>query len=645
MEADKLKNKKYKARAEPNTAVHTADAFQNPMSRSGIFMPNLLEATQYPLTRFTQNWQQINSLYRSHWVVRRVIDIVPADMMKAGYKLLSQLEPDQLKRITKVERQTRITAKILTGLQWGRLFGGAAGLILISGHEDILDQPLEYDQIMPGSFKGMLVVDRWSGVTPGIELITDISNPDFGMPEYYVITTDGVERGIKIHHSRICRFQGRDLPYLEKLAENYWGASELEHVFDELKKRDNVSWNMAMLTFMANIRTLKMEGMGQVLSTGNERILQDLYATVQAQNMLMNNNGVQILGENDDYQTHQYSFSGLGDVYDRFMMDLAGAAETPVTKLFGRSPAGMNATGESDMQNYYDTIEAKQESDLRPVYDKILPVMMMSEFGAIPDDFDYTFNSARKPKDDEMADLAAKNTDSVTKAFQAGLVSQQVGMKELRQQAEITGMWSNITDEDIENADSEVMRMDEGNTESDDFSDDEQQGSLTIDSDFKEEEHPRQPDGKFGNGSSSTSSYKNEENSLSDVSSYSEQTKMLMGKEYTGFTGQNAINKLLKEKNGHIKNAFTREDIGAIDLVWGNDKAGLKHIIKRRTEEGQDLDGLLKELPDIIKNGHLFMQKDGRFHIRLGERTAIIAPTIFNEKISWVFTAFEKYKK
>lgn len=458
MEVNGLSKKKYKPRAEPQK-IQTNDAFQNPLSRAGVFMPNLLEATQYPNTRFTQNWQLINSLYRSHWVVRRVIDVIPEDMMKNGYEILSQLEPNQLNRLTRIERQTRLNAKILEGLRWGRLYGGAAGLILIDGHEDILDQPLEYDQVMPNSFKGLLIMDRWSGISPDSELITDISDPDFGMPVFYTITTDGMERGIKVHHSRICRFMGRDLPYLEKLAETYWGASELEHVYDELKKRDNVSWNMAMLTFMANIRVLKMEGMEQIFATGNEKSLQSLYATIQAQNAMMNNNGLQILGEKDEYQSHQYAFSGLGEVYDRFMMDLAGAAETPVTKLFGRSPAGMNATGESDMQNYYDTIEEKQESDLRPVYDKLLPVMMMSVFGAIPDDFDYAFNPVRRPKDDEMAELAAKNTDSVTKAFQAGLVSQQVALKELRQQSKITGRWANITDEDIDKADADVMPM------------------------------------------------------------------------------------------------------------------------------------------------------------------------------------------
>lgn len=479
----------------------TNDSFQNPMTRTGVFMPNPLETTEYQLTRFTRNWQTINALYRSHWIVRRIIDVIPEDMIKNGYHILTQLSPDQIKKIVRCDRTTRTSRRILEGLKWGRLYGGAGALIMIEGHENQLDQPLDYDTVMPGSYKGLLVLDRWSGVTPEDKLVSDISDPEFGMPEYYTVSSDALTVGIRVHHSRIIRFMGRPLPYLEQLAETYWGASELEHVFDELRKRDNVSWNIAMLTFMANLRVMKMDGMSQVLAVGNEQAQMQLYNTIQGMNAMMNNNSLQVLGENDSYETHQYTFGGIGETYDRFMMDVAGAAETPVTKLFGRSPAGMNATGESDMQNYYDTIEEKQEAELRPVYDKILPIMFISTLGGIPDDWDYEFNPIRRPRDDEMADLASKNTDSVTKAFQAGMVSQRTALKELRQQSEMTGMWSNITDEDIEKADDSVMQPDEGMGDlmNGVFGGGELQ--KTNDAKWEESKHPRRDNGQFGEGS------------------------------------------------------------------------------------------------------------------------------------------------
>ena len=532
------KKKKTAARQQ-----RTNDSFQNPMTRTGVFTPNPLEATAYPLTRFTRGWQTINALYRSHWIVRRIIDVIPEDMIKNGYHILTQLSPDQIKKIVRCDRTTRTSRRILEGLKWGRLYGGAGALIMIEGHENQLDQPLDYDLVMPGSYKGLLVLDRWSGVTPEDKLVSDISDPEFGMPEYYTVSSDALTVGIRVHHSRIIRFMGRPLPYLEQLAETYWGASELEHVIDELKKRDNVSWNIAMLTFMANLRVMKMDGMGQLLATGNEQAQMQLYNTIQGMNAMMNNNSLQVLGENDSYETHQYTFGGIGETYDRFMMDVAGAAETPVTKLFGRSPAGMNATGESDMQNYYDTIEEKQEADLRPVYDKILPIMFISTLGGIPDDWDYEFNPIRRPRDDEMADLASKNTDSVTKAFQAGMVSQRTALKELRQQAEMTGMWSNITDEDIEKADDSVMQPDEGMADlmNGVFGGGEPQ--QTTDAKWEEEKHPRRADGRFGEGST------NAEKSDSVTPSPSGANRL----QVRGFTSRQKL-------MNHWKNGRTHQD-------------------------------------------------------------------------------------
>ncbi|MHB9004857.1 MAG: anti-CBASS protein Acb1 family protein, partial [Coriobacteriia bacterium] len=430
----------------------TTDAFQNVLARMGWGMPSMLEATDYPLTRLTKNYQLMNSLYRSHWIVRRIIDVIPEDMCKNWYQISSQMKPDAIERIQKLERRTSVRRKILKALKWGRLYGGAGAILMVDGHENMLNQPLDLKSVMPSSYKGLLVVDRWSGITPGPDLVTDINDPEFGLPNSYQVTNNANGMVFNIHHSRVLRFIGRDLPNWEEQAETYWGASEIEHVFDELKKRDNTSYNIANLVFRANLNVLTMEGMEEVLAIGNEQAQRDLYNTVQAQNWLLNNFSMYILGKNDKFDAKQYTFSGLSDVYECFMMDVAGAAEIPITKLFGRSPAGLNATGESDLQNYYDTIEEKQEAHLRSALDKLLPVMFVSEFGAMPDDFDYKFNSVRRASDEEQAELAGKTVGSIIQVFNAGLISERVALKELRQSEEKTGMWSNITDEDIERA-------------------------------------------------------------------------------------------------------------------------------------------------------------------------------------------------
>ena len=432
------------------------DAFSNVLARLGAGTPNLLEGTEYSLQRMSRDFNTLNALYRESWIVRRIIDVIPADMLKNWITITSGLDPDVEKRLSLTLRRTQLIDKLKRGMQWGRLYGGALGVMLVKHQGYDLSQPLQLDWIMPGDFAGLLIFDRWNGVNPSSELIEDISDPDYGYPKYYTVTDPAGGGSVKIHYSRVIRFTGNTLPFWEEIAEMQWGASVVESVFDELRKRDNVSWNIAQLTFMANIRVLKMQDLGQLLAATDNESQAELLRTLEAQNMLLNNMGMQVMDAADGLETHQYTFGGLADCYQQFIMDISGAAEIPVTRLFGRSPSGLNATGESDLQNYYDMIAEKQESYLRPILNKVLPPFIISTLGSLPDDFDFEFDPVAEPSDKERADLAKCGTDNVVAAYNAGLISQRTALKELKQQSERTGVWTNITDEDIERASDSV---------------------------------------------------------------------------------------------------------------------------------------------------------------------------------------------
>lgn len=433
-----------------------ADAFSNPVARLGAGTPNLMEGTDYSMERLTRNYGLLNTMYRNHWIVRQIIDIIPSDMLKNWITLTTEVNPELLKRVDLELRKTQLIQKLKLGLQWGRLFGGAIGVMLIAGQGDDLSSPLDLKKILPGDFCGLMIFDRWNSVDPSLEVVEDIRSSEFGLPKYYTITDSTTGTFAKVHYSRVLRFTGDDLPYWESIAEQQWGASVVESIFDELKKRDNVSWNIAQLTFMASLRVLKMADMGQMLSALDPSSQSELYRTIQAQNWLMSNMGLQVIDATDDMQSHQYTFGGISDVYQQFMMDIAGAARIPATKLFGRSPSGMNATGESDLQNYYDMIAQEQESRLRPLLNKLLPVLCMSVFGAVPNDLDFEFDPVSEPSDQERSDLAKSGTENVVTALNAGLVSKRTALKELKQQSERTGVWTNITDADIMNASDEI---------------------------------------------------------------------------------------------------------------------------------------------------------------------------------------------
>lgn len=430
------------------------DTFENQLARLGSASENIISAATYPLTRLTRNYMLLNSLYRNSWIANKIINIIPEDMMKNGWSITAELKPEEMDRIAKLEQRTLVREKILEGLYWGRLYGGAGAVILIDGHEDKLAEPLDYDDIMPNSFCGLMVVDRWSGIYPSLELITDHRDPEMGMPKYYEVKDNATEKLIsKVHHSRVLRFTGKKLPFYEEVTEINWGSSIMEHVYEELVKRDSTSWNIASLVFQANLLVDRVDGMDQLLAATDPQIQANFYNVKSAQNQMRSNNGMMIVGKDEEISAINYTFAGLSDISESQMMDISGAADIPVTKLFGRSPAGMNATGESDLQNYYDMVAQQQETVLKPKLNKLLPVMFMSEFGYIPDDLGTKFNPISTPTEDKVAEIVGKKVDSISKVFDNGIINQKMAMTELHELSYTTNMFTCITDEDIERAD------------------------------------------------------------------------------------------------------------------------------------------------------------------------------------------------
>ncbi len=432
--------------------VATMDAFSNPAARIGFGTMDLLQATTYPMTRMTQNYELLTSLYRDNWIVQNIVATIPNDMIRKWYKIKSGVPPKYINQMTKLERQTQLRKKLLLGMYWGRLYGGAVGVMLIKGQND-MSQPLDLDMVLPGSFLGLQILDRWSGVYPEGELVTDPSDPDFGLPAYYTIRDDTTGYMVsRVHHSRIIRFVGRELPWMEQVTEVYWGESEIEAIYNEIVRRDNVAANIAALTFRANVNYMETEGLDQLLGTANTEIQRRFWNVMAAQSIMESNFGTRVINKGDAIHNTQYTFTGLPDVYDRVMMDVAGAARTPVTKLFGRSPAGLNATGEADMQNYYDYIDGLRENDLRPIIERLLPIMALSAWGMIPDDMDIQFPPMETADAKEQAEITERNTAAILSVYQNDLIDAATAKQELKAMGEETGIFGKISDEAIEAA-------------------------------------------------------------------------------------------------------------------------------------------------------------------------------------------------
>ena len=440
------RNKTRSAGVKPNTeAVSVQDAFANPLFRLGWGSQSPLEATEYPLTRMTDNYALLNSLYRDNWVVQNVVGLMVDDMLREWFRVKGSVTPEMQDALERLERDTRLRDRINAGLRWGRLYGGAAGLIMVKG-QDNLETPLDLDMVYPGSFQGLYILDRWMGITTTNGLVMEAGEP---VPEYYSITDAQGNTVARVHHSHVIRFTGRELPEIERIAEMYWGESEVEALYKEVVAHDNVSANMAALTFQANINTMEVKGLEQLFSIGSSQAQRRFWQVMQAQSVLRSNFGTQLVEEGNKITNTQYSFAGLRDVYESMAINLCGASHYPMTKLFGRSPSGMNATGERDLRNYYDYVDSQREAKLRPALQKLLPILAMSAWGYVPDDLDFNFPPLWTPTAKEVSEIGKAKSETIIAAFQSGLLDASTAQKELKKLSDETGLFDSITDEAI----------------------------------------------------------------------------------------------------------------------------------------------------------------------------------------------------
>ncbi|MDL0110886.1 PBECR2 nuclease fold domain-containing protein, partial [Campylobacter felis] len=127
------------------------------------------------------------------------------------------------------------------------------------------------------------------------------------------------------------------------------------------------------------------------------------------------------------------------------------------------------------------------------------------------------------------------------------------------------------------------------------------------------------------------------------------------GTNYAEFyrDGKGAVKKLIREAQAfkesgekgefkaQVSGAFYKEGLGDIDLVWGDESFGLKHILERRTQdfinqgfkqnEAQNkTKELLNEIPQILENGKIYSQNKDKIEIITDKYTLVIGTR--NEK-------------
>ncbi|WP_374527740.1 DUF1073 domain-containing protein [Acinetobacter sp.] len=429
----------------------TADSFQNFAARVGLGAGSQHDQSGYGFNYLSRNRTKLEAMYRSSWVVGQVVDVVADDMTREGINMRGLDTPEDAEEINQELDRLQVWDKLNETIKWSRLYGGAIAVMLIDGQN--VSTPLNTNTVGKDQFKGLLVLDRWM-VLPTLEDLVTEYGPHYGMPKFYDVITDSV--GLcnqRIHYSRVIRMDGVKLPYWQSIAENLWGQSVIERLEDRLTIFDSATLGSGQLVYKAHLRTYKVDKLRDIIAAGG-RAYEALVKQIDQIRMWQSNEGMTLMDSRDAFETHQYSFTGLDNLLMQFGQQIAGATGIPLVRLFGQSPAGFSATGESDLSNYYDNINQQQEGRMRTPLQTLLEVVSLSVMGKpLPDSFKFDFASLWQIDEKTKADVANTVVDAVTKAEESGLISRKTALKELRQSSEVTGIFSHITDEEIEDAD------------------------------------------------------------------------------------------------------------------------------------------------------------------------------------------------
>ncbi len=355
----------------------------------------------------------------------------------------------------------------MDAIKWGRLYGGCIGVLQIDGQD--LETPLDTETVDKGQFLGIVTYDRWQ-VYPVLSKLIN-SGPNMGLPAYYDIVlganlndpgqepdgshTDRANGRVRVHHSRCFRTGGHKLPFYQAITEMMWEESILERLWDRLIEFDTATAAAGGLITRANLRTVSIDGYREILAAGGEAEAA-LIKQFEYMREFQSSEGLTLLDTLDEFDSTAYSFAGLSDMLNQFGEQLSGSAEIPLVRLFGQTPTGLNTDGSSDIRNYYDSINAKQESTLRNPMELIIKVLWQSTFGRPkPKDLSFTFTPLWQMSALDKATIAKSNTDTIIEAHQEGLVNTQTAMKELKQSSGDNGVFTNITDEQIKEAENE----------------------------------------------------------------------------------------------------------------------------------------------------------------------------------------------
>jgi len=332
----------------------THGGFQNPATGAGI--PGL-DRTESAF--WTPSWywsrQTLQTLYVQSWAAAHFINIPIDDMFIRWRQWDSGSDADMM---TEQEQRYELTDKLARTLKAARLYG--TGLLIVVSRDGPMDMEMSPEQIRTDDVSHLLVFDRFSASVR--EWDNDPLSPTYGEAlTYDIFPSSG--QNFSVHHSRVIRFDG-----IRPLGDDgftiydrQWGVSAIVPVIIALIQDQSGASAAGHLMQMASMDVVKMMGFRDALAGQQEKDDPSPEALGERMNELKSVYRTVFMDASDEFERQAVSFAGLPEMLDRMARRLAASAQIPATRFWGQSPVGMNATGESDMVNYAESVMAMQE--------------------------------------------------------------------------------------------------------------------------------------------------------------------------------------------------------------------------------------------------------------------------------------------
>ena len=357
-------------------------------------------------------------------LIRACIETVADDMTRAWITLKGGEKPDaggddaRLRELDDAQERYGLRKVFHEAAELVGYEGGAFIFIDTGAGPGQLTTPLHLgprsDEFTFGRSLRFSVVDPVN-VFPGDYNSTSPLRSDYFRPSWWWVL------GERVHASRLIRLVANEVPVLLRPAYNFMGIPQAQILWDYVLHFQQCRVAEARLLTKFSLTVFKTN-MTEILTSAQGTA--NLDARIRYMVQAANNDGVLAVDKDmEDVIKLETPLSGVTDIVRQALEFLAALNRTPAVKLLGISPSGFNATGESDIRNYYDHIRSQQAKVLRAGVQKALDCIQVKKFGEL--DRSLSFDFAPLGEEDRAALATQQKTraDTIAVYLDRGVIS------------------------------------------------------------------------------------------------------------------------------------------------------------------------------------------------------------------------------